>query len=88
MPFRLQLADCLSVLVLTELEIEEPNQIEGGGTIGIESTPAVLKVTREEMDRTDTKVFSTAEVVHSLDSKSPRKIETRLRESTQRNDPL
>lgn len=68
MPFRLQLADCLSVLVLTELEIKEPNQIEGGGTIGIDSTPAVLKATGEEMDRTGTKVFSTAEVVHSLDS--------------------
>lgn len=40
------------------------------------------------MDRTDNEVFSTAEVVCSLDSKSPRKIETRLEESTQRNEPL
>ena len=73
--------------MLTELEIKEPNQI-GGGTIRIDSTQAVLKATAEEMDRTDAEVFSTAEVVHNLDSKSPRKIETRLKESTQRNEPL
>lgn len=57
--------------MLTELEIKELNQIEGGGTIGIDSTQAVLKATGEEMDRTDAEMFST-EVVYSLDSKSPR----------------
>lgn len=59
--------------MLTELEIKAPNQIGGGGTIRIDSAQAVLKATGEEMDRSDAEVLSAAQVVRSLDSKSPRK---------------
>lgn len=75
--------------MLTELEISEPNQIEGESTIGIGSTEAVLKpMEGEETPRTEAMVFRTTDDRHSFGSKSPRKIEMRLMEPTQGNASL